>query len=126
MTSTPDPLIEELLRLSRADQQVLSCKVDDSILGFHAQQAVEKALKALLTHLGISYGRTHDLDELQELVIKSGTRLPVTPIPLDRLTDFAVMYRYERLEDFVYDKAAVAETVAIILNFVAQTVGLSG
>ena len=31
---------------------------------FHAQQAAEKYLKALLTFYGVPFGRTHDLPEL--------------------------------------------------------------
>jgi len=34
---------------------------------FHAQQAVEKALKALLTRHQVEFRRTHDLGELRDL-----------------------------------------------------------
>ena len=44
---------------------------------FHAQQAVEKLLKAVLSHHGVTYGRTHDLGRLVELVESSG--LPLRP-----------------------------------------------
>ena len=37
---------------------------DDEIFGFHAQQAVEKALKAWLTEVGVTYPLTHDLSLL--------------------------------------------------------------
>jgi HEPN domain-containing protein len=35
-------------------------EVDDSIIGFHAQQAVEKALKVALVLAGIELPHTHD------------------------------------------------------------------
>lgn len=35
---------------------------------FHAQQGAEKYIKALLTALGIPFGRTHDLPELLALL----------------------------------------------------------
>ncbi len=38
--------------------------VDDAIFGFHAQQAVEKALKAWLNVLGHEHPFTHDLSHL--------------------------------------------------------------
>ena len=38
--------------------------VSDAIVGFHAQQAVEKAIKAVLTSSGIDYPFTHDLELL--------------------------------------------------------------
>ena len=41
--------------------------VADAVIGFHAQQAVEKMLKAVLSLGAISYGRTHDLEHLMEL-----------------------------------------------------------
>ena len=43
-----------------------------SAVCFHAQHAVEKALKALLVDLGVDFPRTHDLKFLQDL-IKSKT-----------------------------------------------------
>ena len=45
--------------------------VSDAIVGFHAQQAVEKAIKAVLTSSGIDYPFTHDLELL--------AALPITP-----------------------------------------------
>lgn len=37
---------------------------DDEIFGFHAQQAVEKSLKAWITVVGGSYGFVHDIHVL--------------------------------------------------------------
>ena len=44
----------------------------DTIFGFHAQQAVEKALKAWLALLGVEYPRTHDLSLLLGILRDSG------------------------------------------------------
>jgi HEPN domain-containing protein len=38
------------------------------VMGFHAQQAVEKALKAVLSSAGQAYPRTHNLVMLAELL----------------------------------------------------------
>ena len=38
------------------------------IFGFHAQQAVEKALKAWVSFIGVEYPRIHDLEELLKLL----------------------------------------------------------
>jgi HEPN domain-containing protein len=35
---------------------------------YHAQQAVEKALKGALTYLQIAFPFTHDLDRLRDLI----------------------------------------------------------
>ena len=59
---------EALLLLSAAhrDLRALRGMFDahvfvDEIFGFHAQQAVEKALKAWLAFFDVQYPRTHDL-----------------------------------------------------------------
>jgi HEPN domain-containing protein len=38
---------------------------------FHAQQCIEKYLKARLQEAGVRFPRTHDLEELLDLVIPS-------------------------------------------------------
>lgn len=39
-------------------------EIADSQIGFHAQQAVEKCLKAVLVLHEVEFRKTHDLDEL--------------------------------------------------------------
>lgn len=39
-------------------------EIDEGAIGFHAQQAVEKALKVALTLKGSDFPKTHDLDSL--------------------------------------------------------------
>lgn len=60
---------------------------------FHAQQAAEKYLKALLTHYGLPFRKTHDLSELlQALPVES--EVPVAVGDLTALTDAGVSARY--------------------------------
>jgi hypothetical protein len=61
-----------LLRLSREDERVIPLGVSESIAGFHAQQSIEKALKAVLTHWGLPYAFTHNLSELVSQIGKTG------------------------------------------------------
>jgi HEPN domain-containing protein len=65
------------------------------VLGFHAQQAVEKALKAVLTMRGIEFPRTHNLSMLLELLRRAGMPLPPPGDDLARLIPFGVALRYE-------------------------------
>lgn len=51
--------------------------VPDSAVGFFAQQAAEKAFKAVLARRGIRFERTHDLARLAQQVVASGIELPV-------------------------------------------------
>lgn len=49
------------------DEVIASPRVSDAAIGFHCQQAAEKLLKALLTHLGVRFRKTHDLRGLMDL-----------------------------------------------------------
>jgi hypothetical protein len=71
----------------------------DEIFGFHAQQAVEKALKAWLSLVGVEYPRTHDLEELLELLEEHAEAILDAFYDLVDLTDFAVPFRYRNFED---------------------------
>lgn len=69
---------EVLLRKARQDELVLERllddrEVDDDTLGFHAQQAVEKLLKAILASRSVDYPRTHNIRVLIELLAKDGS-----------------------------------------------------
>ena len=48
----------------------------DEVIGFHAQQAVEKLLKAVLSSASVRYRRTHDLVELIDLLRDHGVDFP--------------------------------------------------
>ena len=62
---------------------------------FHAQQAVEKAMKAVLAARGVETSRTHDLMSLGKAVLDAGLPLPVSESDLLRLTPYAVGFRYD-------------------------------
>ena len=66
----------------------------DEVYGFHAQQAVEKLLKAVLSCHSVRVRKTHDLDELFRLVSSEGLAVPVGPETFSALTDFGTLYRY--------------------------------
>lgn len=73
--------------------------VADSILGFHAQQAIEKWLKAVLADKGVDFEYTHDLRRLIELVEELGITFPFVTGEIVMYTEFAVPLRYEDLLD---------------------------
>lgn len=63
------------------------------IVCFHAQQCVEKYIKALLIHRGIEYPKTHDIEAL--LARFNDHPLPeVSPETQRRLTSYATATRY--------------------------------
>lgn len=75
---------------------------DDEIFGFHAQQAVEKSLKAWIAALGGTFGFTHDLRML--LLTLRDLGCEIEPLrALIRLNVYAVQFRYEPVESFSGD-----------------------
>lgn len=71
----------------------------DWILGFHAQQAIEKALKAVLARQSVEYPRTHNLAMLLELLRRQNLDMPPDTDELGRLTPFGVALRYDQMHD---------------------------
>ena len=100
------PHIEEAWRALRlADRDIRACDVlmDEpevhlSIVLFHAQQAVEKSLKAVLFSRQIEFRRTHNLTELAQLLRQEGVETPVADDLLERLNPFAVTFRYDDMD----------------------------
>ena len=66
-------------------------EITDAIVGFHAQQALEKWLKALMASRGMDEARIHDIGRLLQL--------PDNAERLDDLTIYAVPMRYDELLD---------------------------
>jgi HEPN domain-containing protein len=67
----------------------------DDPIGFHTQQAVEKALKVGLTLSGTDYPKTHDLDFLVALSNENGIDLPTEMGHIGWLTPWAAEFRYD-------------------------------
>jgi len=60
---------------------------------FHAQQCVEKYVKALLVFKGVDFPKTHDLEKLLSL-LPAPIRLSLTVEEQGKLTDYATHARY--------------------------------
>jgi len=72
-------------------------EIDDAIFGFHAQQAVEKSLKAWISVAGGTYGFTHDLERLILELEQLGCDVTAFE-DLTELSAFAVQFRYETMD----------------------------
>jgi hypothetical protein len=68
----------------------------ESGIGFHAQQAVEKFIKAVLASRAIPYPRTHNLALLLDMLSDNGLPLPPEPERLTQLTPYGARLRYDR------------------------------
>ena len=108
------------------EEIVASARVSDAMFGFHAQQAVEKALKAWIWALGVRPQKTHDLEALSDILSALlGSAVAELQV-LQRLGIFAVVYRYEVLDwDEQLDRAQVLQDVAVLLDRVDRVIAAS-
>jgi HEPN domain-containing protein len=113
-----------LLDLAKDDLAALevlmgSWRVSANIYGFHAQQAVEKGLKAWLSLEGVLYPRTHSLGDLMDLLEDNSIDGASQFRSLQRLTPFAVQLRYETSEALEEDlnRNAVFDRVNSLVVF---------
>jgi HEPN domain-containing protein len=92
----------------------------DEIFGFHAHQAVEKALKAWLSLVGVNYPKIHDIEELFALLSDHGENIPDQFGTLIDLTDFAVQFRYDFFaeSDTELDREKLIQNVQQVLSHV--------
>jgi HEPN domain-containing protein len=80
----------------------------DDVVGFHAQQAVEKSLKAVLAARSSEIPRTHDLDLLTRLAAPGPGELPNELGGAKELSPWTVATRYDDI-DAALDRGAALE-----------------
>jgi HEPN domain-containing protein len=96
-------LPRDLLNAAKSDLKALSHMLDpdvfdDRVFGFHAQQAVEKALKVWLNCLQGRHPFTHDLSLLLHTLEEQGADVEFCWDFLD-LSSYAVQFRYETMPE---------------------------
>ena len=67
---------------------------DYEIIGFHAQQAAEKFIKAFLVRHQVEFPKTHNITSLRQLVAQVDQALADRLAPTDALTPYGVEFRY--------------------------------
>ncbi|HAT51302.1 MAG: HEPN domain-containing protein [Nitrospirae bacterium] len=100
---TPSDEARRLLRKADQDRAVFHAiknqpGIDAEMACFHAQQAVEKCLKAVLLANRITFRRTHNLDELVDRILDQRLPFPFAADHFSLLNPFAVLLRYEDLD----------------------------
>lgn len=121
---------QALLLLRKAEQDavivrraVTDSEIADEIAGFHTQQVAEKYLKAVLCKAGVTYRRTHDLQELRDLLSDSGIQPPPEMEMLLEWSPYAVEYRYgEWLPSEPVDRTRACELVAAALEWASRQI----
>jgi HEPN domain-containing protein len=102
--------------------------VSDETWGFHAQQAVEKLLKAILSYRQVQYPFTHRLRVLAELLHEAGADLPECFEPLLDLTPYAAELRYSVLPrdpgEKPLDRTETIKLMTMLEKHVADTLSV--
>ena len=95
---------EVLVRKANDDANAMrllapDAEISDEIIGFHAQQSIEKWLKAVLGSRGIEFEYTHDLRRLIAEVTAAVGEFPFDNAQVVALTEHAVPLRYDEILD---------------------------
>lgn len=98
--NSPVELAKTLIARASDDEYVFrklaaDTKAPDWVLGFHAQQSVEKSIKAVLAAKGLEFPRTHNLAMLLEILVRAGTQAPLDEEMLSSLIPYGVAMRYD-------------------------------
>ena len=119
-TPTNWPDIRQRIANAERELRVLNILVegnaDQEAIGFHAQQAIENALKGWISALDTDYRNIHDLAELIAIIRRHPQeRDTPTGEQLTWLTSYAVEYRYEGAQVQMDDRfALLAGTTATV------------
>ena len=121
------------MMLRSAGFDVAACKaldaapgMADSVIGFHAQQACEKCLKATLATQGVEIPRSHDLLRLIELLDARGIGVPASAQWIDALNPYAVEARYGMVEPGKLDRQRTLATIDEVLAWARLRVSSTG
>lgn len=115
--SSPSPEQLEVtgLLFRRAESDLRAClrlagdpEMEDDVVGFHAQQAVEKAIKTALVLHGVDFPKTHDLDFLLARAEGHGLEVADEIEGAEWLTPWAAQLRYDE------DAASLDRNAAIV------------
>ncbi len=90
-------LVEQWLIYAKSDLELARVDLPDSVLletlCYHAQQAAEKSLKAILVYYSVSVPRTHNIGTLIDL-LEEYIDIPESIGDVAILTEYAVSSRY--------------------------------
>ena len=105
-----------MLRKAAQDEAVAEKLLNDPDIAdetwcFHAQQAIEKFLKAVLFSLEIPFRRSHDLVELAGLLCDHGVNVPFPMDSFEELNPFAVAMRYDESDATPVDRHDIGKLV---------------
>ncbi len=91
---------------------------------FHAQQCVEKYLKARLQEAGQPFPKTHDVLDLLQRALGVEPAWSVLHTPLTQLANYAVVFRYPGLSASKTDARKALRACRMVRRTVRLSLGL--
>ena len=107
----------EWLEYAESDMELakkgkVSRKIKFETLCFHAQQAAEKTIKAVLIFNHIDFPKTHEIEVLLKILTKNDVNIPKPVAESKYLTKYAVTKRYPG-EEMEVNKKEYNEAVKV-------------
>jgi len=99
-----------------------SDSIHDETLGFHAQQAIEKACKAVLNYSKVKYSKTHDLSELSRILDENKISRPFDDASIEFLTPYATSLCYEDSSDQSMDRQGILTLIQQVFKWAEQRI----
>ena len=124
-----NPLTQEWVQKAEGDYAIMhqsyasSNPIHDGIC-FHAQQCIEKYLKAWFQETNIPFTRTHDLKRLLRLIVSTVPDWKVWQTDFEALSAHAVDFRYPGKAATAADAEHAIETCARVRQAVRERLGL--
>lgn len=120
---------QRLLALAKSDRDAFEWLVQGpglrpATVFFSAQQAMEKALKAVMTDVGVMPSRTHNLLALAAELNAAGIATPYTPDELAILNPYAVTFRYDDEDLSLLHPDQARQMVSAMLAWADQQLAL--
>jgi HEPN domain-containing protein len=100
--------------------------VADVLICFHAQQAVEKSLKAVLAARGVEFAHRHDLRVLIGQCENEGVLLPDDLAEVDLLSPYAAELRYDDDTVHAVERETASRWATAAVQWAQGLVGDSG
>lgn len=117
------PHVRELVEMAQGQLRTMNVlnnpDVREEDFGFHAERATELALKAWIAMTGEQYRLTHILHQLFDQLEEAGASDTRQFRDLTSLTNYAVVYQYQRIQSPVMDRGRVIADVRSLVDFVA-------
>lgn len=123
----PEDLARRFLALADRDIRAFrklsdDSEIDDEVVGFHAQQAVEKCLKAVLAKHRVELRKTHDLQLLIDLLAQNNLPSPPLCDGIHTLGPFAVELRYDLMATEPLDREQARAVVEAVRSWAEQQI----